>query len=138
MDKLSLAALDATLGSYLAGRAEQEIPVLRQLLVEPAELETRARALAAELVALLPSGVRIEVQPDRAYAGGGSLPGFELETFVVSLHSPVGATRLAARLRTGSPPVLVRVKDESVMLDTRTLLPGDEKRLVRALAQALR
>jgi L-seryl-tRNA(Ser) seleniumtransferase len=138
LDKLSLAALDWTLGSYLAGRAEQEIPVLRQLLVEPAELEARAQALAADLESALPKEVAIEVQPDRAFAGGGSLPGFELATFVVALRTPLGAARLAARLRAGSPPVLVRVRDENVILDTRTLLSGDEKTVVRVLSQVLR
>jgi L-seryl-tRNA(Ser) seleniumtransferase len=138
LDKLSLAALDWTLGSYLSGRAEQEIPVLRQLLVEPGELEVRARALAADLESALPRDVVVEVQPDRAYAGGGSLPGFELATFVVALRTPMGAARLASRLRAASPPVLVRIRDENVILDTRTLLFGDEKTVARVLAQVLR
>ena len=78
------------------------------------------------------------MQPDRTFAGGGSLPGFELDTFVVVLRSSRGATRVAARLRTGTPPVMARVRDDAVILDTRTLLPGDEKLLLRALADALR
>jgi L-seryl-tRNA(Ser) seleniumtransferase len=138
LDKLSLAALDWTLGSYLRGCAEQEIPVLQQLLVEPSELEARARTLARDLEGALPSDVGIEVQADCAFAGGGSLPGFELQTFIVALRTPVGATRLASRLRASATPVLVRVRDDTVILDTRTLLSGDAKTLQRALAEALR
>ena len=138
LDKLSLAALDWTLASYLSGRAEQEIPILRQLLAEGSELEGRARALASELRAGLPTAVEIDVRADQTFAGGGSLPGFELPTFVVALRAPLGATRLAARLRAGDPPVLARVRDDAVMIDTRTLLPGDEKALPRALVEALR
>ena len=136
LDKLSLAALDSTLGTYLEGRAEEEIPILRQLLADPVELEARARALAGAIEGV--EGVAVEVRPDRTFAGGGSLPGFELATFVLELRARQGASRLAARLRAADPPVLVRVRDDSVIIDLRTLLPGDEKLVMRALTAVLR
>ena len=140
LDKLSLSALDWTLRAHLEGRAEEDVPVLRQLLAEPADLRGRAESLRTDLQAALPpdAEVGLEVQPDRTFAGGGSLPGFELDTFVVAIRAARGATRLAARLRTGSTPVMARVRDDAVIFDTRTLLPGDEKALPRALADALR
>jgi L-seryl-tRNA(Ser) seleniumtransferase len=138
MDKLSLAALDWTLSAYLDGRAEAEIPVLRQLLAAPDELRRRAAALADRLCASGDLRAKVHVEADRSYAGGGSLPEHALDSWVVRIEAPVGAERLAARLRTGRPPVLARVRDDRLILDVRTLLDGDEDGLVCALLEALR
>ncbi len=138
MDKLSLAALDWTLSAYLEGRAEQEIPLLRQLLAAPDELRRRAAALAERLCASEDFRAKAHVEPDQSYAGGGSLPEHALESWVVRVEAPVGAERLAARLRSGHPPVLARVRDDRLILDVRTLLEGEEDRLVHAMFEALR
>lgn len=138
VDKLTLAALDATLDAYLGGRAEWEIPALRQLLERPDSLERRARTLAQNLEALAPRALQIEVVKDHSYAGGGSLPGFELPTWVITLRAPAGAARFAERLRRATPPVLARIRDDLVVFDVRTLLDGDEKALEQALCGALR
>jgi L-seryl-tRNA(Ser) seleniumtransferase len=138
VDKLSLAALDWTLSAYLEGRAEAEIPVLRQLLASPDELRRRADALAERLRASADFRAKAHVEADRSYAGGGSLPEHALESTVVRIDAPIGAERLAARLRAGRPPVLARVHDGRTVLDVRTLLDGDEDGLVYALIQALR
>jgi L-seryl-tRNA(Ser) seleniumtransferase len=71
LDKLSLAALDWTLSAYLEGRAEAEIPVVRQLLARPEELEAAARALAERLRKRLAEEVSVEVERDRAPVGRG-------------------------------------------------------------------
>jgi L-seryl-tRNA(Ser) seleniumtransferase len=134
LDKLSLAALDWTLSAYLDGRAETEIPVVRQLLASPDELEVLARGLAERLEPLLRDGVSVQVERERAPVGGGSLPGYELETWVVALRGRrevFSATRVAAELRTAETPVLTRVRDGAVLLDLRTLT-GDEIPLVEA------
>jgi L-seryl-tRNA(Ser) seleniumtransferase len=138
VDKLTLAALDWTLTAYLEGRAESEIPALRQLLEAPDSLERRARALARRLQGVLPSHVPVEVSPDRTFAGGGSLPGFELPTWVVTLAPPMGVERCVESLRDAMPPVLARIRDDRVVFDVRTLLEGDEKVLEFALGDALR
>jgi L-seryl-tRNA(Ser) seleniumtransferase len=138
MDKLSLAALDWTLSSYLEGRAERELPVLRQLLAEPDELRRRAAVLAERLCASEGFRAKAHIEPARSYAGGGSLPEHVLESWVVRIDAGIGATQLAARLRTGRPPVLARLHDGALLLDVRTLLDGDEDALVRALLEALR
>ena len=138
VDKLTLAALDATLHAYLGGRAEGEIPALRQLL-EPSEaLERRAHSLARNLAAFARDALQIEVIEDCGYAGGGSLPGFELPGWVVALRVPAGASDFAERLRRATPPVLARVRDDLVLLDVRALLDGDEKALEQALRGVLR
>jgi L-seryl-tRNA(Ser) seleniumtransferase len=134
LDKLTLAALDWTLAAHLEGRAEREVPVLRRLLTPPEELERRAHALAERIAAAVPDA-RVRVASDRAFAGGGSLPGFELPTWVVEVRSEIGATRRAAALRRARPPVLARVRDDAVVLDPRTLEADDEAWVVAALAR---
>jgi L-seryl-tRNA(Ser) seleniumtransferase len=133
LDKLTLAALDWTLAAHLEGRAERDVPVLRQLLTPPEELERRARALAERIAAAAPAA-RVSVASDRAFAGGGSLPGFELPTWVVEVRPPEGASRRVAALRRARPPVLARVRDDAVVLDPRTLEPDDEAGLAAAMA----
>ena len=137
LDKLSLAALDWTLSAYLDARAPEEIPVLRALLASEAELEALARRLAAELQAAGSPRLELEVRPDRTYAGGGSLPGFELPSWTLVIRAPGGAERFAERLRRGTPPVVARIRDRAVVFDVRTLLPGDEPDFVKAIRGAL-
>jgi L-seryl-tRNA(Ser) seleniumtransferase len=137
LDKLSLAALDWTLEAFLDGRAEREIPVLRQLRQPAAALELRARSLAARLAAVAGSAARVTAQPDRGVVGGGSLPGFELDSWVVALEVP-DPEAVAARLRGASVPVLARVRDDRLLLDVRTLLDDDESALEASLREALR
>jgi len=138
VDKLSLTALDWTLAAHLDGRAESEIPVLRQLLSAPDELRRRAAALAERLNACEGFRAKARVEPDRSYAGGGSLPDHALDSWVVRVEVPGGVRAVAARLRAGRPPVLARVHDDGLSLDVRTLLDGDEDGVVRALLEALR
>jgi L-seryl-tRNA(Ser) seleniumtransferase len=125
LDKLSLAALDWTLAACLEGRAESEVPVLRQLLESASAIEVRAHTLAKRLGARLGEGLALSVEPDRAPVGGGSLPGFELDTWVVALRGRSDVARLAGLLRAASVPVLTRVRDASVIFDLRTV--GDDE-----------
>ena len=112
-DKLTLAALEATLRLYLEPeRAVREIPVLR-MLAAPAE-EVRARA---ERLASLVGG---EVEPTVARAGGGALPLAEIPSFACSVEE-----ELAARLRSGDPPVIGVVRDGRLLLDCRTVTDAE-------------
>ena len=148
LDKMSLAALDWTLTAYLDGRAESEIPVVRQLLASPDDLERRARMLAQRISSLLKNGAQVVVERDRAPVGGGSLPGFELDTWVVVLRpapnasksAPGGASgsasKIAAALRAADTPVLTRIRDDAVLFDLRTLGDADVDLVEAAVAQA--
>jgi len=138
LDKMSLAALDWTLGALLEPHAEQRIPVLRSLLASPAELEKRARSLAERLRSIAGSTLVVTCQSDRAPVGGGSLPGLELETWVVALRGGDGPEALAARLRASDPPVVARVRDDALILDLRTLRDEDLDELAASLGSALR
>jgi L-seryl-tRNA(Ser) seleniumtransferase len=133
LDKLALAALDWTLRAQLEGRAD-EIPTLRQLREPAAALEARARALAERLAKAARGRVAVSVEPTRSPVGGGSLPGFELDSWAVALRAGAGAEALAAQLRARAVPVLGRVRGEALLLDVRTLLPGDAEDCEAALA----
>ncbi|MBI4576190.1 MAG: L-seryl-tRNA(Sec) selenium transferase [Planctomycetes bacterium] len=136
VDKLTLAALEAVLGIYLQGEeaARSRLPVLRSIAATVEDLSREASALAAALREQLP-GLELEVVEETAQVGGGSTPARELPTRCVALaHPERGAADLAAALRSGTPPVFVRVKHGRVLLDLRTLLPGDAADLVAAVA----
>jgi L-seryl-tRNA(Ser) seleniumtransferase len=138
LDKLSLAALDWTLTAHLDGRAEREIPVLRQLAATPAALEARAQRLAARLAQVAGAAARIEVVAAPGPVGGGSLPGVSLPGFAVAVETGLGPERLAARLRAAPVPVVGRIHDGRLLLDARTLLDGDDDAVAEAVAAALR
>jgi len=127
IDKLSLAALEATLRLYLdPERALHEIPVLAMLAVDEATLAARAGRLAAAI------GDRASVTRAAGKAGGGALPLLELEGPVVSLDAD--PEPLAQALRHGDPPVIARIHDGQVLLDPRTLA-DDEVELVAGAAR---
>jgi L-seryl-tRNA(Ser) seleniumtransferase len=112
-DKLTLAALEATLALYLdPDRAVRELPVLRAL-AEPVE---RVRLRAVRLA----TAVGGEVEPTVARVGGGALPLAEVESFACAVDE-----ELAPRLRTGNPPVVALVRDGRTLLDCRTLSDAD-------------
>jgi L-seryl-tRNA(Ser) seleniumtransferase len=127
IDKLSLAALEATLGLYRdPARASGQIPVLAMLGSAPEELAAKAARLAEQI------GPAAEVVPCSGRVGGGALPLLELDGHAVALVGD--AVALAGRLRDGEPPVLCRVHEGRALLDVRTV---DEHEL-EALAGAAR
>ena len=133
-DKLTLAALHATLLHYVRGDATDALPVWRMIGVSAEELAARAGALASLI------GERASVQPGRSALGGGSLPGDELETRLVSVDAQGvagSAEELTRRLRTGRPPVVARIEEGRVLLDPRTIPPGRDAEVAEAVREAL-
>ena len=122
-DKLTLAALEATLALYSDSEtARREIPILVMLTADPDVLKERAGKLAA----LCPPWAAASVLAGVSAVGGGSFPGASLPTHLVALTPPeLGADALALRLRLGRPPVVARVADGRVLLDPRTLTDDD-------------
>ena len=120
IDKLSLAALEATLGLLRDPEAAaREIPVLRMLSASDDELSVRAERLRAPLAA---AGFEARVERAAARAGGGALPLLELEGPVCAVSARgMGVDELAARLRSGEPPVVARIAGGDLVLDPRTL-----------------
>jgi L-seryl-tRNA(Ser) seleniumtransferase len=128
-DKVTLAALAATLGLYRAGLATTEIPVWRMIAASVTSLESRARVLAAAL----PEALAV---PLEATVGGGSLPGQTLPSWGLALEGG-SAEALLARLRQGDPAVVGRIEAGAVRLDLRTVAPADDLRLTAAVAAVL-
>jgi L-seryl-tRNA(Ser) seleniumtransferase len=135
VDKLTCAALEATLADYLFERYD-EIPVLRMIRTPPAELEQRARKLAAALNEI--PGLNAETKSGESVLGGGSTPGQSLPTTVVALHPPgaLSAAALEQRLRQGDPAIIVRIEDGRIVIDPRTLTAEDEFALIRGFRAA--
>ena len=133
-DKLCLAALEATLNSYLEGTAEQDLPTLRMIRTPVSKLEERATNLAEELRRNV-AGLEVDVTPSVARSGGGTLPTYEIPSFAVRLGG-TDPEALAEELRSGDPPVIGRVREGRLWLDVRTLLPGDEEAVIGALRDA--
>ena len=131
IDKLSLAALEATLRHYLLGEAEQAVPVWRMLGRPVAELAAQAGQWAARLAS---AGLAAEAVPGESTVGGGSLPGETLPTTLVALRAP-DVEALARRLRAGTPAVVGRIQRDTLLLDPRTVLPGQEEALLAALME---
>jgi L-seryl-tRNA(Ser) seleniumtransferase len=134
-DKLTLAGLAATLALYRdEAVARREIPVLRMLGARADELRARAERLAAAL----PPRAAPAVVATRAAVGGGSFPGVEIDSLGVSITLPDrSAAEVAAALRNRAVPIVAVVTKGRVVLDVRTLLPGDDDLIVRAVAGLL-
>ncbi|MCS7221752.1 MAG: L-seryl-tRNA(Sec) selenium transferase [Anaerolineae bacterium] len=132
VDKLTLAGLQATLLHYLRGEAEREIPVWRMIATPPNELTARAQRWASLLAEM---GIAASVAPAESAIGGGSLPGETLPTTAVVL-SPRSAEALGRALREGDPPVVVRIAEDKVWLDPRTVFPEEEAELLAVVRAA--
>jgi L-seryl-tRNA(Ser) seleniumtransferase len=134
IDKLNLAALEATLRLYLdPEKAMLEIPTLSMLLADPAGLRKRARELAKRINSETTT-ISAEVADDISRAGGGSLPLAELPTSVVSLSSSkLSAAALDRMLRGSDPPIIARIREERVILDLRTVRDGETDSIAEAL-----
>lgn len=141
LDKMTLAALEATLRAYLdEERALSDIPTLRMLTEPQSDVRIRAEALAARIRTSVGAGAEVACADDIARAGGGSLPLAEIPTVVVTVApSALGVVELEERLRLfGEPAIIARVKDDRLLIDPRTLLcPAEEDEIVLRLGEVL-
>jgi len=124
-DKLSLAALSATLLHYLKDEAEREIPIWRILATSPEQIQQRASGWAAALG-------QGEVISGESTIGGGSLPGETLPTSLFTIPSK-NPNQLLNHFRRSYPPIIARVQDDRIAFDPRTVLPEQEPLLLAAL-----
>ena len=127
IDKMTLAALEATLVKYLhPAEALTDLRVLRSLTEPVAEVRKRAKRLAAMIRRALPEGTDIRLVSGVSMAGGGSLPTREIPTVLIGLRvANLSAAALESRLRRNETPVIVRVADDRALLDLRTVDPGE-------------
>ena len=134
IDKLSLAALTATLLHYLKGESLEKVPIWRMISTPVDALEELARSWQNSV------GDAAQVVQGLSAIGGGSLPGESIPTWLLSVGAqgtPEGAQGLAKRLREADTPVIARIEDDRVLLDPRTVLPTEEDALLASLKSTL-
>jgi L-seryl-tRNA(Ser) seleniumtransferase len=134
IDKLSLAALTTTLLHYIRGEALDKIPVWRMVSMSIEELEATAYRWQKDV------GDMGQVIRGLSTIGGGSLPGETLPTRLLAMTAdglPGGVKGLVSRLREAEMPVIARIEEDRVVIDPRTVLPGEEDALVASLKVAL-
>ena len=140
VDKLAIAALEATLGAYLRA-AWDEIPAIRMIRATPRELKRRTENFIRELRPELPlDEVEIEVADGSSLAGGGSTPSQTLPTKIIRIASVrYSATKLEQRFRRAPAgvSVIARVEDDRLVLDLRTVFPEQEPLLIKTLVSVL-
>ena len=131
-DKMTYAALEATLREHAAGRADKTVPVARMMTMPIQEIDVRARAIVNRV-----SGLGAEVIDGSSTIGGGSAPGSALPTRLIALtHATLSATALEERLRQSQPPVIARIDQDRVVLDLRTV-PEDQDGVLRQILERL-
>ncbi|GCF09229.1 L-seryl-tRNA(Sec) selenium transferase [Dictyobacter arantiisoli] len=137
IDKMTLAALEATLRHYQRGQAETHIPVWRMIAARPEKLASRAADWAHQLTA---RGFAIHTLSGESTIGGGSLPGETLPTTLLALDAeqmPCALDLIAQRLRERSIPIITRIFRDTLLLDPRTILEEQDKEIVPALLSIL-
>lgn len=130
VDKLTIAALNATLMAYVGGTEREEIPVWRMLALERDQLEPRARAWAEA------GGGR--VVESRSMIGGGAAPGAGRTTWCAALQGEKGGEGLARALREADPPIVARVESGETLLDPRTVAESDDEHVAATIEALIR
>lgn len=141
IDKLTLAALEATLRLYLdPEKARELVPTLRMTLMQEEELRALAKRLARQArqsLAACGSDVEISLRQGASRTGGGAFPEHDLPTCLLCLSSArVSPDAARERLLLADPPLVARVEDKALCLDPRTLDPKEFPTVARLLAEA--
>ena len=129
MDKIGLAALGATLISYIRGNAENELPIWQAISMPLSDIDDRAKRWRAAVGA----GEVVDV---RSAIGGGSLPGQTLPSRALALAPQRGPDEFMEGLRGAKRPVIARIEDERVLLDPRTVAEHEDEYVIAALRSA--
>jgi L-seryl-tRNA(Ser) seleniumtransferase len=135
VDKLTYAAMEATLEAHATGRARLEIPVLRMLGESADGVGERALRCVERIHGQSGGAVRAEILPGSSLVGGGAAPMEEIPTRLVAVSCPgMTAGSMERALRSGRPPVIARIQEDRLVLDLRTVLEGQEEDLARSVA----
>ncbi|MGD0281341.1 MAG: L-seryl-tRNA(Sec) selenium transferase [Dissulfurispiraceae bacterium] len=143
IDKLTLSALEAVLMCYLdEDEAKIRIPTLSMLLQDSEKIKERAMTIALQLKKEIGNSfddiVKTDVIRDASQSGGGALPEVEFETYVVAINSmKLSVNKLEERLRHCNPPIITRIKEDTLLIDARTIRDSEIEVLVRTLKAAL-
>jgi L-seryl-tRNA(Ser) seleniumtransferase len=133
VDKLTIAALEATIALYLRDDLNG-IPALRMMRLSREEIGQRAARLAERIAA--GPGYSVEIEDGESVVGGGSMPGQSLPTKLVAVtHHQHKAQDLEARLRQNSPPIIARLERDRLVLDLRTVFEEQDEEIAQAFAR---
>jgi L-seryl-tRNA(Ser) seleniumtransferase len=138
IDKLTLAGFEATLMEYIdEEKVIENIPTLRMLLQKPEEIKKRADKIAKRLQKEI-KNAHIHVIADSSRAGGGSLPEKDLPTYAVSIKTDtMSVNELEEKIRKGNPPIITRIKEESLIIDARTVRNRDIDALIKGIKSVI-
>jgi L-seryl-tRNA(Ser) seleniumtransferase len=137
VEKLIYGALEATLGSYRLGRADKDIPVVRMIAITSKELGAKARSFARRLKTAIPQGIHVQLLEGNSVVGGGSCPECRLPTTLIALESSAASPNtVESRLRSQDPPIIVRLEEDRLLVDLRTVFPSQERALIEGLRKA--
>ena len=125
IDKMTLAALNSTLRSYVRGAAADELPIWRMMSTSLNEVEDVASSWSRL--------IQSEVVEGRTAIGGGSAPGQTLPTKRLMITVEASAGAIAGNLRGNKPPIIGRIEDNFLFLDPRTVLPEERQTVSEAL-----
>ena len=142
VDKLTIAALEATLIEYLTGKQYENIPTLRMLTIDENTLLRRAERLERmllEAVGTCKEVQAVQVVRTEDRVGGGAFPLHDLSGYAVEVVLSEGTLATTARkLRTGKPAVLARMRDNSLLFSVRTLVEGDHEMITDRMREILK
>jgi len=129
IDKLSLAALEATLSLYLdQDLATQRIPILKMITEDLSFIKKKANSLLKFISNLDTDNLNARVEDSTSYVGGGSAPMNELPTSIIKLSSnKLTPEKIATQLRNHKPPIIGRISDDCFVIDLRTVFPNQMK-----------
>lgn len=132
VDKLTLAALGATLDSYVRGTESDEIPVIKMLATSADEIKSRAEHFVASLSEN--TSLTFDIIEGTSAIGGGSAPASHPKTWLIAVSKAnTSADSLAAHLRATDPPIITRIENDRVLLDLRTVSERDVDEISTAL-----
>jgi L-seryl-tRNA(Ser) seleniumtransferase len=137
VDKMTLAALEATLRHYQREEAESHIPIWRMIAASPASISGRAASWVSRLQKY---DISARMQRGESTVGGGSLPGETLPTTLLALDAgnvSMSLDELAKRLRLRNPPLIVRILRDALLVDPRTVLEEQDNEVVQAFVEEL-
>lgn len=140
IDKLTLAALDATLSLYLdREKAAREIPTLWMLTQPLAEIERKAELLSTGIRNIGDPALAVSIQPDASQSGGGAFPMGNFPTKTVCIrHERLSANRIESALRLNKPHIITRIKEGMIVFDPRTLNDEEIGKIIESIRRILR
>lgn len=137
VDKMTLAGLEGTLFDYLRGeKGRRNIPVFRDMMWTKEDLRNRTESMKAKLFDFAPQ-LQVTIRDDYSQVGGGTMPEVQLPTVLLAIkHNMMSPATLAKKLRTEhQPAIVVRIQNEELLIDLRTVEEEEEEYLLKALEQ---